>query len=148
MATQPVRPGAGGAAAVAAVPQARQLGLHHRIDLDETLAALLADNIITEADVRRVRADVRTASGKLELHPLILVANLKLADVRDPGKPLSLEVLTQWLAGRARLVADGAIRVQTVPLLRRAGAGVIVPGSLAFQSEDIAATARWLHSLP
>ena len=103
MATQPVRPGAGGAAAVAAVPQARQLGLHHRIDLDETLAALLADNIITEADVRRVRADVRTASGKLELHPLILVANLKLADVRDPGKPLSLEVLTQWLAGRARL---------------------------------------------
>jgi ribulose-phosphate 3-epimerase len=50
--------------------------------------------------------------------------------------------------GRVRLVADGAIRVHTVPLLRRAGAAVIVPGSLAFQSEDMAGTAQWLHSLP
>lgn len=49
--------------------------------------------------------------------------------------------------GRVRLVADGAIRVQTVPLLRRAGADVIVPGSLAFQSQDVAATARWVRSL-
>lgn len=50
--------------------------------------------------------------------------------------------------GRVRLVADGAIRVQTVPLLRHAGAAVIVPGSLAFQSEEVAATAQWIHSLP
>ena len=103
MATQPVRPGVGGKTAVAAVAQATQLGLHHRIDLDETLAAFSPTTFISEVDMRRVRADVRTTSGKLELHPLILVANLKLADIREPGKPLSLEVLTQWLAGRARL---------------------------------------------
>ena len=30
-------------------------------------------------------------------------ANLKFADVRRPDKPLSLEVLTQWLADRANL---------------------------------------------
>src|SRR5690606_39615441 len=79
------------------------LGLHRRLDLDETLAALVADAVITEADARRVRADVRTARGRTELHPLVLVANLKLADQRSPDKPLSLEVLTQWLADRAGL---------------------------------------------
>ncbi|MBX3691134.1 MAG: Flp pilus assembly complex ATPase component TadA [Dokdonella sp.] len=78
-------------------------GRHTRIELDETLAALLADGLVTEADVKRVRADVRTARGRLELHPLALIANLKLDDARHPGKPLSVEVLSQWLAGRAKL---------------------------------------------
>ena len=89
--------------AAGASAQGFTLGLQHRIDLDETLAALLADGIVSDADVRRVRADVRTTRGKLELHPLILVANLKLTDARDPAKPLSLEVLTHWLAGKAKL---------------------------------------------
>ncbi|HVT31582.1 MAG TPA: ATPase, T2SS/T4P/T4SS family [Rhodanobacteraceae bacterium] len=80
-----------------------ELGLHRRLDLDETLAALVADGVLTDADVKRVRADVRTARGRTELHPLVLVANLKLPDARHPDKPLSLEVLTQWLAERAEL---------------------------------------------
>jgi general secretion pathway protein E len=79
------------------------LGLHTRMDLDECLAALVADGLITEPDARRVRADVRTTRGRTELHPLVLVSNLKLADLRHPDKPLSLEVLTQWLAQRANL---------------------------------------------
>jgi general secretion pathway protein E len=80
-----------------------ELGLHRRLDLDETLAALVADGVLTDADVKRVRADVRTARGRTELHPLVLVANLKLPDARRPDKPLSLEVLTEWLAKRAEL---------------------------------------------
>ena len=80
-----------------------ELGLHRRLDLDETLAVLVADGLITEEDVKHVRADVRTARGRTELHPLVLVANLKLADARQPDKPISLEVLTQWLAQRAAL---------------------------------------------
>jgi general secretion pathway protein E len=99
MATQPMRPQA--ADGVPAGPVT--LGLHHRIELDETLTALFADGLVTEADVKRVRADARTARGKLELHPLVLIANLKLEDARGAAKPLSVEVLTQWLAGRARL---------------------------------------------
>jgi general secretion pathway protein E len=79
------------------------LGAHRRLELDSTLAALLADGVINEADVKRVRADVRTARGRTELHPLVLVANLKLADARHPDKPLSLEMLTHWLAERAKL---------------------------------------------
>jgi len=80
-----------------------ELGLHRRLDLDETLTALVADGVLSEADVKRVRVDVRTARGRLELHPLVLVASLKLNDLRNPDKPLSLEVLTQWLADRAHL---------------------------------------------
>ncbi len=48
---------------------------------------------------------------------------------------------------RVRLVADGGIRSQTVPLLRRAGADVIVPGSLVFQSQNVAETFSWLCAL-
>ena len=79
------------------------LGLHRKLDLDETLAALVADSVLTEADAKRVRVDIRTARGRNELHPLVLVANLKLADQRKPDRPLSLEMLTQWLAEKAGL---------------------------------------------
>ena len=79
------------------------LGLHRRLELDETLAALVADGVITDADAKRVRNDVRTARGRTELHPLVLVANLKLPDQRNADKPLSLEVLTQWVADKAGL---------------------------------------------
>jgi ribulose-phosphate 3-epimerase len=48
---------------------------------------------------------------------------------------------------RVRLIADGGIRSHTVPLLRRAGADVIVPGSLVFQSQNLAELFSWLRSL-
>jgi general secretion pathway protein E len=79
-----------------------QLGLHRRLDLDSVLAALLHDGLINDADAPRVRADARSARGKIEAHPLALIANHKLTNPHD-GKPLSLEVLTHWLADRAQL---------------------------------------------
>jgi ribulose-phosphate 3-epimerase len=48
---------------------------------------------------------------------------------------------------RVRLIADGGIRADTVPILRRAGADVIVPGSLVFQSQDMVETFSWLRTL-
>lgn len=42
--------------------------------------------------------------------------------------------------------ADGAIRRETVPPLRAAGADVVVPGSLMF-SGNMKEVSRWLHSL-
>ena len=48
---------------------------------------------------------------------------------------------------RVRLIADGGIRSHTVPLLRRAGADVIVPGSLVFQSPNVQETFSWLRAL-
>jgi ribulose-phosphate 3-epimerase len=48
---------------------------------------------------------------------------------------------------RVLLVADGGIRRHTVPLLRRAGADAVVPGSLVFQSENLEETFRWLRAV-
>ena len=79
-----------------------QLGLHRRLELDSVLAALRHDGLINEAEALRVRADARSARGKIEAHPLALIANHKLTNPHD-GKPLSLEVLTHWLADRAKL---------------------------------------------
>jgi ribulose-phosphate 3-epimerase len=46
------------------------------------------------------------------------------------------------------LAADGGIREHTVPGLRRAGAGTIVMGSLAFNAPDLASRMAWVHSQP
>jgi ribulose-phosphate 3-epimerase len=48
---------------------------------------------------------------------------------------------------RVRLIADGGIRTHTVPLLRCAGADVIVPGSLVFQSQNLVEMFSWLRAL-
>ncbi len=47
---------------------------------------------------------------------------------------------------RFEIEADGAIRTETVPLLREAGADIVVPGSLMFQN-DMREISRWLRSL-
>jgi ribulose-phosphate 3-epimerase len=49
---------------------------------------------------------------------------------------------------RVRIAADGAIRQETVPSLRASGADIVVMGSLAFGSDNLAATIQWVHSLP
>ncbi len=45
------------------------------------------------------------------------------------------------------LAADGGIRENTVPLLRRAGAETVVLGSLAFAAPDLPARMAWLKAL-
>jgi ribulose-phosphate 3-epimerase len=49
---------------------------------------------------------------------------------------------------RIVLAADGGIRENTVPGLRRAGAETIVMGSLAFGAPDLAARMAWVHAQP
>jgi ribulose-phosphate 3-epimerase len=46
-----------------------------------------------------------------------------------------------------RVESDGGIRANTVPDLRAAGAQLIVMGSLAFKSDDIGSTMKWVKSL-
>ena len=103
MATVPQRPAAPvKVAANDVMSDAPALGLHRKLDLDTVLAALRSDGVLSEADSLKARADGRSARGKMELHPIALIANQKLINLKD-GKPLSLEVLTQWLAERAKL---------------------------------------------
>lgn len=48
---------------------------------------------------------------------------------------------------RIVLAADGGIRENTVPELRRAGAETVVLGSLAFGAADLSARMHWLRSV-
>ncbi len=63
------------------------------------------------------------------------------------GRLASAALMLGERRARVRLIADGGIRSHTVPLLRRAGADVIVPGSLVFQSQNLAETFSWLRAL-
>ena len=72
------------------------------------------------------------------------------------GQDLAPEAAARIAAARSllnqrrsqvRLIADGGIRSGTVPLLRRAGADAVVPGSLVFGSKNLVETFAWLHAL-
>jgi general secretion pathway protein E len=82
--------------------EAPALGQYRKLEIDSVLGALKRDGMIAEADLVKVRNDARSAHSKVEMHPLALVASQKIVNPRD-GKPLSLEVLTQWLADKAGL---------------------------------------------
>lgn len=48
---------------------------------------------------------------------------------------------------RVVLIADGAIREDTVPALRKAGAQAVVAGKLVFEAPDLDARMTWLRAL-
>lgn len=88
-------------------PQSRNpavlLGSRGRLELDEVLAALIVDGMLSAEDAKRVRGSDRSGKSSLELHPLVLIGNAKVPNRREPGKPLSVESLTVWLAEKAAL---------------------------------------------
>ena len=96
MATLPQRP-----RPIAATPRS-DLGLHRKLDLDTVLQALQRDGVIDAEGAQRAQADARNVRNRFELHPLALIGNLRLISALD-AKPLSLEVLTRWLADKAAL---------------------------------------------
>ena len=73
----------------------------HRLSLKEILDELVADDLIIRTDSERVSAEAREDRG--ELHPLVVIANKQLRQVQPPHLLLSLERLTEWLAGKVGL---------------------------------------------
>ena len=67
------------------------------------LAALVVDGYLLAEDAKQVRMGARAGRSTVELHPLVLIANAKLPNQREPGRPLGLEALTEWLASHAGL---------------------------------------------
>ncbi len=89
---------------MAASPQiASLLGRRGRLQLDDLLAALVVDNYLLPEDAKNVRMGTRAGRSTVELHPLVLIANAKLANQQEPSRPLGLEILTEWLASHAGL---------------------------------------------
>jgi general secretion pathway protein E len=89
---------------MAATPQiASLLGRRGRLSLEDVLAALVVDGHISADQAKELRLGHRAGRSTVELNPLVLIANAKFVNLRDPGRPLSLEGLTEWLAGHAGL---------------------------------------------
>lgn len=79
------------------------LGRRGRLELDEVLASLMVDGYLGAEDAKRVRMGSRSGKSAIELHPLVVVSSAKVDNAREPGRPLSLEGLVEWLAGKADL---------------------------------------------
>ncbi|HVC16381.1 MAG TPA: GspE/PulE family protein [Rhodanobacter sp.] len=89
---------------MAASPQiASMLSRRGKLQLDDLLAALVVDGYVLADDAKNVRMGTRAGRSTVELHPLVLIANAKLTNQHEPGRPLRLEALTEWLASQAAL---------------------------------------------
>ncbi|WP_066092553.1 GspE/PulE family protein [Xanthomonas massiliensis] len=77
-----------------------------RLHYAQIAAALLADGMVLAADAERIatsaglHGSAGAARGAGEVHPLVLLSNLKLRAGQPPAGELGLERLTEWLATR------------------------------------------------
>ncbi|MBS0194088.1 MAG: Flp pilus assembly complex ATPase component TadA [Proteobacteria bacterium] len=79
------------------VPKRHKTRLPHgRLSVERVLDLLIADGLLAADEATRARATARET--KVDVHPLVLLANLKLPGLKPPGVELSLERLTEWLA--------------------------------------------------
>ncbi|HUO43730.1 MAG TPA: GspE/PulE family protein [Burkholderiales bacterium] len=69
-----------------------------RLTLEGLLADLVADQLISGEDAEQLRNDRRAHHG--DSHPLVVIAEQKFKDPRNPRKTLHIETLTEWLAAR------------------------------------------------
>ena len=72
-----------------------------RLDLQQVLNDLVADQLVSRQDADKLVADRRFS--RADTHPLVVIAEQKWKDPRQPRKVLHLELLTEWLAGKAGL---------------------------------------------
>ncbi|MBC8007410.1 MAG: type II/IV secretion system protein [Prolixibacteraceae bacterium] len=73
-----------------------------KLTLDQLLADLVADTLIPQDTAEKLVALRRNLRGS-DIHPLMILADQKWKDPRNPKKVLTLEVLTEWMAGKAGL---------------------------------------------
>jgi general secretion pathway protein E len=84
-----------------ATPQTAQRTTDRRLELAQVLADLVSDNLVPKDLAEQLGKDRRFARG--DVHPLVVIADQKWKDPRQPRKLLNLEALTQWLAEKSGL---------------------------------------------
>ncbi len=62
------------------------------------MLALIEDGLLQATDAARAKLTIREQRTASDVHPLVLLANLKLPNPQRPGAELTLERLTEWLA--------------------------------------------------
>jgi general secretion pathway protein E len=73
----------------------------HKLTFRELIENLLAEGRIE----KRIAEDflIPARSGRIEIHPLVIISQQEWPDLKRPNKKLTLEVLTQWLAEKSGL---------------------------------------------
>jgi general secretion pathway protein E len=89
----------------AAAPIAKNKPASQKLDLQQIFTWLLADGIVAKDDVKvfynQSQAIYKNAS--IAMHPLVAVAQCKLLSAIAPNRPVTLDWLTEWLAGKVKL---------------------------------------------
>jgi len=78
-------------------PQAEQ-----KLTIDQLVHELVADQLVSQETVDKLLT-LRRNFRVSEIHPLIILADQKWKDPRNPKKFLNLETLTEWLAQKVGL---------------------------------------------
>jgi general secretion pathway protein E len=73
----------------------------HRLSLAEVLGFLVADDVVPLADADALIAEQRLK--RLDVHPLVAIADQKWKSLKPPHRILTLEDLAEWLANRVGL---------------------------------------------
>lgn len=69
----------------------------HRLALSEVLDLMVSDGLVTQEMADALKIERRLHGART--HPLIVIADQKWRSGKPPGRLLSLEFLTEWLAG-------------------------------------------------
>ncbi len=72
-----------------------------KLSLKSVLKDLVADKIVAPADAEKLLLQNRNKDETV--HPLIIISQQELKDQHPPHKPLTLELLTLWLANKVKL---------------------------------------------
>ncbi|MBS1159986.1 MAG: type secretion system protein E:ral secretory system protein N-terminal [Proteobacteria bacterium] len=68
----------------------------HRLALSEVLEMMVADGLVDAPAAEALKTERRLHGGRI--HPLIVIADQKWRSQKAPGRLLSIEMLTEWLA--------------------------------------------------
>jgi general secretion pathway protein E len=68
----------------------------HRLTLSEVLDDLVGDGLVAFSEAERLKRERRYYRG--DTHPLVMVADQKWKSLLPPGKLLTVDTLTEWLA--------------------------------------------------
>jgi general secretion pathway protein E len=79
----------------------RQDSSEHRLTLPEVLGMLVEDGLMAQAEADALNSAKR--GRRQEEHPLLVIAGRSLKSLKPPHRPLHLEALAEWLAGRVGL---------------------------------------------
>ena len=71
------------------------------LTLAQVITDLIADGMVPKEDAEKLVANRR--HSRTDVHPLVVVADQKWKDPRNPRKLLNVETLTQWLAAKSGL---------------------------------------------